>query len=197
MCGTAQLVPIRFDGWVKAQWLALWIQYWVAHWYLWDFGVPGSLLASNSWSNLLIIGIYLLPVHGDMFYSLCKSAVSPLLTHWRYCSLNGMVSDQANYVGKHYIWSLYTYVHRCYSGIRSLPYTPLPDTRLPGMHHNCHSCQGRLKIINTLRPRQMDAISQTTFSNAFSWMKMHEFRFRFHWSLFLRFELTIFQHWFR
>ena len=37
----------------------------------------------------------------------------------------------------------------------------------------------------------MDAISQTTFSNAFSWMKMHEFRLIFHWSLFLRFELTI------
>ena len=29
---------------------------------------------------------------------------------------------------------------------------------------------------NSLRPRQMDAISQTTFSNAFSWMKMFEFR---------------------
>ena len=40
------------------------------------------------------------------------------------------------------------------------------------------------------------AISQTTFSNAFSWMKMYEFCLRFHWSLFLRFELTIFQHWF-
>ena len=44
---------------------------------------------------------------------------------------------------------------------------------------------------------KMDAISQTTFSNAFSWMKMHEFRLRFHWSLFQRFELAIFQHWFR
>ena len=41
------------------------------------------------------------------------------------------------------------------------------------------------------------AISQTTFSNAFSWMKMYEFRLRFHWNLFLRLELTIFQHWFR
>ena len=36
-----------------------------------------------------------------------------------------------------------------------------------------------------------------TFSNEFSWMKMYEFCLRFHWSLFLRFELTIFQHWFR
>ena len=44
---------------------------------------------------------------------------------------------------------------------------------------------------------KMADIFQTTFSNAFSWMKMYEFRLRFHWNLFLRFELTIFQHWFR
>ena len=31
----------------------------------------------------------------------------------------------------------------------------------------------------------------------YSWMKMYEFRLRFHWSLcvFLRFKLTIFHHW--
>ena len=44
---------------------------------------------------------------------------------------------------------------------------------------------------------QIDAISQTTFSNVFSRMKMNEFRLGFHWSLFLRFELRKFQHWFR
>ena len=44
---------------------------------------------------------------------------------------------------------------------------------------------------------KLAAISQTTFSNAFSWMKMNEFYLWFHWSLFLRFELTIFRHWFR
>ena len=44
---------------------------------------------------------------------------------------------------------------------------------------------------------KIDAPSQMTFSYAFSWMKMNEFRLGFHWSLFLRFELTIFQHWFR
>ena len=44
---------------------------------------------------------------------------------------------------------------------------------------------------------KMAAISQTIFSGAFSGMKIYEFRLRFHWSLFLRFELTIFQHWFR
>ena len=38
------------------------------------------------------------------------------------------------------------------------------------------------------------AISQTTFSNAFSWMKNFVFWFEFEWSLFLRFQLTIFQY---
>ena len=44
---------------------------------------------------------------------------------------------------------------------------------------------------------KMAAIFQTTFSNAFSWMKIYEFQLMFHWSLFLRVELTIFQHWLR
>ena len=44
---------------------------------------------------------------------------------------------------------------------------------------------------------KMDTISQTTFSSAFSRMKIFEFRFKCHWSLFLRVQLTIFQHWFR
>ena len=44
---------------------------------------------------------------------------------------------------------------------------------------------------------KMDAISQTTFSSAFSWMKMFEFLLKFHWSLFLSVQLTIIRHWFR
>ena len=43
----------------------------------------------------------------------------------------------------------------------------------------------------------MATISQTTFSNEFSWMKMLEFWFKFNWRLFLRVQLTIFHHWFR
>ena len=39
----------------------------------------------------------------------------------------------------------------------------------------------------------MVVIPQTTFS----YMKMFEFRLNFQWSLFLRVQLTIFQHWFR
>ena len=50
--------------------------------------------------------------------------------------------------------------------------------------------------VNTLRPRQNGRHFQTTFSNVFSWMKMYEFRLRFQWSLFPRFKLTIFLHWF-
>ena len=50
-------------------------------------------------------------------------------------------------------------------------------------------------ILNTFRPRQMATIFQTTFSNAFSWMKMYEFWLKFHWSLFPRVRLSIFQHW--
>ena len=53
-----------------------------------------------------------------------------------------------------------------------------------------------LKLTHRGRDK-MDAISQTTFSSTFSWMKTFEFRLKFHWSLFLRVELTIFQHWFR
>ena len=43
---------------------------------------------------------------------------------------------------------------------------------------------------------KMAAFSQTTLSNAFSWMKILEFWLKFHWSLFLRVLLTIFQHLF-
>ena len=46
---------------------------------------------------------------------------------------------------------------------------------------------------NTLRPRQ----DGCQFPFVFSWMKIYEFRLRFHWTLFLRVQLTIFQHWFR
>ena len=44
---------------------------------------------------------------------------------------------------------------------------------------------------------KMATISQTTFSNAFSWMKKFDFLLKCHWSLFLWVQLTITQHWFR
>ena len=44
---------------------------------------------------------------------------------------------------------------------------------------------------------KMAAIFQTTYSNAYFWMKIYAFRLKFHWSLLLPFQLTIFQHWVR
>ena len=52
-------------------------------------------------------------------------------------------------------------------------------------------------IFNTLRSRQMATIFQIIYSNEFSWMKLYEFQLKFHWILFLRVQLTIFQHWLR
>ena len=40
-------------------------------------------------------------------------------------------------------------------------------------------------------------IIQATFSNAFPWLKMHEYQSRFHLSFFLRVQLIIFEHWCR
>ena len=44
---------------------------------------------------------------------------------------------------------------------------------------------------------KMDTILQMTISSPFSWMKIYEFRLKFHWNFFLRVQLTIFHHWFR
>ena len=41
-----------------------------------------------------------------------------------------------------------------------------------------------MPLVTHWRRDKMDAISQTTFSNEFSWMKMIEFRLKLHWSLF-------------
>ena len=44
---------------------------------------------------------------------------------------------------------------------------------------------------------KMATIPQTTSSNVFPWMKSRVFWFKFLWSLFLRVQLTMSQHWFR
>ena len=61
--------------------------------------------------------------------------------------------------------------------------------------------EGRLRkfclFINSSPQDKMAAILQTIFWDAFSWMKSFVFWLKFHWSLFLRVQLTIIQHWFR
>ena len=57
---------------------------------------------------------------------------------------------------------------------------------------------GNDPLVLTHRNRDKTAGTfQTTFSIAFSWIKMYDFRLKFHWSLFLRVKLTILQQWFR
>ena len=62
------------------------------------------------------------------------------------------------------------------------------------MQHYRHDC---ICILTHWGRDKWTPFQQTTFSNAFSLMKTFPFRLKFHWSLFLRFQLPIFQHWFR
>ena len=61
----------------------------------------------------------------------------------------------------------------------------------------CHLAAPGTNELTHLSLDKMAAISQTAFSNAFLWLKEHKLRFKFHWTLFLRVQFTIFQHWFR
>ena len=63
----------------------------------------------------------------------------------------------------------------------------------------CESmCPVRMRCdINSSPLDKMAVISQTIFSDAFLWVKSFAFWSKFHWSLFLRVQLTISQHWFR
>ena len=63
----------------------------------------------------------------------------------------------------------------------------------------CHiqGCQPLVTHLTHWGRDKITAISQTTHSNTFSCMKMFEFQLKFHWSLFLSLQLTIFQHWLR
>ena len=56
-----------------------------------------------------------------------------------------------------------------------------------------HPCLNFNNSLTHWGRHKINAILQT-FSNA---MKMFEFQLKFHWSLFLKVQLTIFQHWFR
>ena len=59
------------------------------------------------------------------------------------------------------------------------------------------SLDAHIGLVNSLRPRPTRRHFADNISNAFSRMKMNEFRLGFHWNLFLMYELTIIQHWFR
>ena len=82
------------------------------------------------------------------------------------------------------------------SGGLSVPYSCLPHmTPLWGSYHwdaltGLSAANYSTATVNTVIPLtdwgrdKMSVIFQTTFSNAFSWMKMYEFRLKFHWICF-------------
>ena len=74
---------------------------------------------------------------------------------------------------------------------------PLPESMMPfPVHWSIYSTPD-LSGLTHWGWEKMADIFQTTFSNAFSWMKTYEFRLEFHWIWFLRVQLTILQHWLR
>ena len=54
-----------------------------------------------------------------------------------------------------------------------------------------------LCVFNSFPPGIVAVISQTTFYIAFYWTRSFVFWLKFQWSLFLRVQLTLSQHWFR
>ena len=73
-------------------------------------------------------------------------------------------------------------------------------TSLAPVHsYDCHSPrEATMTNRVTLRPRQKwPPFRRRCFWNAFSWMKIYEYRLKFELNLFLRFQFIIFQPWFR
>ena len=81
--------------------------------------------------------------------------------------------------------------------IWSLMYCPSSTSVVRHQYHTMmYVCQTEFDLTN-LPMDKMAAISQTIFSDAFSWMKSFVFWLKFHWSLFPSVQLTLTQHWFR
>ena len=86
---------------------------------------------------------------------------------------------------------VYRLVYMCYFAQMRYQVTAVKESQYQS------NCFEKKTVLTHWGRDEMDAISQTPFSNAFSWMKMLEYRLKFQWNLFLRVQLTIFQHWFR
>ena len=129
-------------------------------------------------------------VHPTCYHWIVRACVLPCTPMWRHCLmetrgacvLQGRESQAMGPASESMVIACKNRVRCCFNA-RNFLQNPLTER----LTHR----------VNSLRPRQMPAIFQTTFSNAFSWMKMFEFRLTFHWILFPGVKLTIFQHWFR
>ena len=127
------------------------------------------------------------PMFLNAFFLFLKSKISKVEASWYIMII--FPSTKETPVLKHLIFILICLLMHCIStakwktGFSSVLTMEIRQSHVEPLTH-----WGRDK---------MTAVYQTTFSNAFSWMKIGEFRLRFHWSLFLWFQLTISQHWFR
>ena len=84
-------------------------------------------------------------------------------------------------------------------GIRTVEWLMFSGRISSHLFSQLHNAEGNdMVAVNTFQGRDtMAAISQTTHSSVFYWMKILEFGLKFHWSLFPKAGLMIFQHWFR
>ena len=119
--------------------------------------------------------------------------------HWPVLNMLTVWGDKTNRISQ--VWSLFyhhTSPQDVHPRIRS---TGQSASQQHTYHSSCRSTvcgEWHLTLPLTHWGRdKMAVIFQTIFSNAFSWMKMFNFRLRFHWIVFPRVQLTIFQHWFR
>ena len=80
-----------------------------------------------------------------------------------------------------YVWGLGASYIRKLTVLLFLPYHYWEECWLVIYHCNVD----RKSVLTHWGRDKMAAIFQTMFSNGFSWIKMHEFRLTFHWSLFL------------
>ena len=57
--------------------------------------------------------------------------------------------------------------------------------KFPSLHYFRGSSTISHQVLTHWGRDEMDAVFQTTYSNAVSWMTIYEFRLKFHWNLFL------------
>ena len=108
---------------------------------------------------------------------------------WRHC--NGLVGHMPLYTIA--MWNQYIpNLSRNHAWFPSKH----PTRWWPSTVTNLHGHRQAQWLLTHWGREKMAAISQTTLSNAFSWMEKLAFGLKFHWSLFLRVQLTTFQHWF-
>ena len=105
-------------------------------------------------------------------------------TYWKRC--DGQTDRRTD------VWSDWTIHRAVWSQLKKISgdyFLFLHSLRIITTMFTCYN------HINSSPPGKMTIISQTIFSDAFSWMKSFIFWLKFHWNLFLRVQLTITQNW--